>query len=177
MKIHLLRHFKVKDNTSSWLTSDGFNQWVEEYDKLPLVIKNITLPEEINLIISSTLSRAKRTVKELPLPLIETIYTDSLREVGSRVFFKTEIKLQKYIWFTMGSFFWYFNLLDGENRVDSEKRAKDLVCQIRAFKKESILIVSHGFFMKVLAKELKKENFLGEIDFRPKNGKIYTFSL
>jgi broad specificity phosphatase PhoE len=173
MTIHLLRHFKVQDNTPSWLNSDEFNQWVDTYDILPIKVIEVKLPKNIDLILCSTLLRAKKTVKELPK--IEIIYTDKLVEVGSRVFFNTNIKLQKYIWFTMGTLFWYLNSLDGENRVDTIKRAKEVVEELKALKQENILIVSHGFFMKVLAKELKEEGFLGEIEFRPKNGKIYSF--
>lgn len=173
MKIHLLRHFKVQDTTDSWLNSDEFNAWVDTYDTLPLNVIDVDLPKEIELILCSTQSRAKRTAEQFST--IETIHTDKLVEVGSRVFFNTKIKLQKYIWFGMGTIFWYFNRLEGENRVDTKKRAKELVSYIKSFNKEHILIVSHGFFMKVIAEELRLEGFEGEIDLRPVNGKLYSF--
>jgi len=40
---------------------------------------------------------------------------------------------------------------------------------------ESIMIISHGFFMRILAQELRKRGFQGEMDSHPKNGKPYLF--
>ena len=175
MTIHLLRHFKVMDNTNSWLNPSEFNAWVKTYDTLPLKVIDVNLSDDIDGIYCSTLSRARRTVASLSTSQT-IIYTDQLVEVGSRVFFDTSLKLEKYIWFGMGSLLWYFNKLEGENKRDSKVRAKKLIDMLKSSKKENVLLVSHGFFMRVLAKELESNGFKGEIDFRPRNAKIYTFN-
>lgn len=41
--------------------------------------------------------------------------------------------------------------------------------------KESVLLVSHGLFIKVLIHELEKLGYKGDKDFRAKNGKLYKF--
>ena len=173
MNIYLLRHFKVQDNSNSWLNSEEFNCWVDTYDTLPLTEIEVELPETLDLILCSTLSRAKRTANSITNQ--EIIYSDKLIEVGSRVFFSTKFKLQKYIWFTMGSIMWQFNRLAGENRVDTLARANALLEEIKSYNKEHVLLISHGFFMKVFTDVLKEKGFSGTIEFRPKNAKLYHF--
>jgi len=174
MTIYLLRHFKVQDNGNLWLNSNEFNHWVDTYDTLPLKMMNLDLPKEIELIYCSTLSRAKRTREEF-LPEVETIYTDKLMEVGSQVFFDTKIRLYKYAWFAMGSIMWYFNKCGTENRIDTQRRAKELVEELKTLNKTDVLLISHGFFMKVLVEELIEQGFRGKIDSKPMNAKLYPF--
>ena len=175
MTVHLLRHFEVDDRSNGYLTVTEFRHWVEKYDTLPLHVQKIDLPSDIELILCSTLDRAKRTAQEFSS--IETEYIQSLIEVNPQLSCRLNIKLKKYLWFTLGTLFWYFNLLKEENRVDSKKRSKEVCQQLYHLEQQNILIISHGFFMKLLAQELIQNGFKGDMDLLPKNAKLYTFTL
>ena len=85
----------------------------------------------------------------------------------------TKLRFSKNFWLVMGRLLWLFNLTKRESRKDTVKRAKEFIDKLQNEGDKSVLVVSHGLFLKVLAKELKNSGFSGNVDFRIKSGKIY----
>ena len=173
MTLHLIRHFKVLNTIPIWITANEFNEWVDIYDQEPLKPLDVSLPEGVDLILCSTFSRARRSIEMITTK--EVVYLDSLVEVDPKVPWKSSFKLPKYLWFILGRVLWYRNRLEGENRVDSKERAREVLEYIKKSQRNNIFILTHGFFLKVLEKELLAQGFKGKIELKPKNGKIYTF--
>lgn len=167
--IYILRHFKVKDTTKQKLNSQEFSQWVEFYDNTPLEYKDVNLPK-VNKVFASIQNRAIKTVEYLKLEF-ET--TELLKEVEAVPFIDTQKKFSKNFWLVIDRILWFFNFKKKENRVDTVKRVHEFLEQVKD--ENSILVVSHGLFIKVLVYELEKLGYKGDKNFRAKNGKLYCF--
>ncbi|XOB63674.1 histidine phosphatase family protein [Campylobacterota bacterium DY0563] len=98
---------------------------------------------------------------------------DKMNEkVEAKPFFKTKLKFKKMFWLISARFFWYFNLTKYETKKDTINRAKALIESIDKEDKD-ILIISHGLFLKILEKELKKIGFKSTLGLGVKNSTIY----
>ena len=168
-KIHLLRHFRVKDQVKGFMNADAFLAWVEEYDSMELEYRNIDLPDKIDKVFVSSRQRALKSAKYL---LLESETSDLLVEVDAQTFISGKIKLPKKLWLFVDRLRWYFNLRSVENRSDTIRRARDFIEEIKDM--EDVLVISHGLFMHVLIAELKKEGFEGSVDKKIKNARVYT---
>ncbi|GAB6988766.1 histidine phosphatase family protein [Paenibacillus pini] len=177
MIIGLVRHFKVTYKPiSTWMNSEEFNQWIEEYNK-----SGVSPPEstghgvEWNMCLSSDLSRATVTAEMLHKGQI--IKTDQLREIAMRSVTSTQIKLHYYMWLFIIRIAWLVShKSQDETKAETILRAKQVVDQIEENDKGSnILVVSHGAFMRVLYQELIRRGYKGRGFAKPKNGKLYTF--
>ncbi len=176
MKIGLIRHFKVDAPFyNKPLNSIEFANSQLVYHKSPV----ITQPVNLNGIgwkkcYCSTIQRAKRTADNIYNG--EIIYTEKLVEVELSPVFDTSKKLPFNIWVILGRLAWLFGHHSQiESKTDTIKRCKDLMNLLNADEAESILIVSHGFFMHEFAKHLKKNGFKGKIDYAPLNATLYLF--
>lgn len=167
--IYLLRHFKVKDSSKKWLNSQEFNAWVKDYDNFDIEYIDIDIPKDIDNIYVSSQNRAVKTAKYLKLSYYES---DLLVEVGVQAFVDTKCRFPTWFWLFMGRLLWYCNLTPYENRDLTLKRVDKFLKNIDLDK--NILIITHGFFMKLLVKQLKKSGFDGTISINPKNGTIYN---
>ena len=173
MTLYLMRHFYVTANIPTWVTPKEFNSWIDTYDASPINPFEVTLPQKIDLFLCSPSSRTRRSMEQVTSK--EVVYLDTLVEVDPKLECNISLKLPKYLWFFISRWRWHRNNLKGETRIKSEARTKALVKYLRKSNKQNIFILSHGFFFKVLEKELLAQGFKGKIDFLPKNGKIYTF--
>ncbi len=73
---------------------------------------------------------------------------------------------------------WFFDhKAQNENRTQTMKRIADFLELLlsRHRKGQRILIVSHGFLMQYLEKELVRKGFRGQVPVRPRGGVIYPF--
>ena len=168
-KIHLLRHFRVKDQAKDFMNADEFLVWVEQYDNLELEYREIDLPFKIDKVFVSSRQRALNSAAYLTL---ESEVSDLLVEVDAQTFISGKIKLPKKLWLFVDRLRWYFNLRRVENRSYTIRRARDFIEMIKDT--EDVLVISHGLFMHVLIEELKKEGFEGSVDKKIKNATVYT---
>lgn len=173
-KIYLLRHFKVIDGCDKRVfNSHEIDVWVDRYDTFDLDFFGVELPH-IDEVFTSELSRAKRSAQYLNLTYKST---DLLNEVSAKAFIDTKFKFPKMLWLLIGRMYWSFGWVKrSEKREETYERAKEVVDLLLKSNSKSIMTISHGFFMHIIAKELKKRGFNGIIDNHPKNGKIYMFS-
>jgi broad specificity phosphatase PhoE len=168
--IYLMRHFRVNDQQTNWLNSHAFDQWVDAYDRFPLVYKQIDLPK-VDAVYVSTQKRAIKTAEFLEL---EAIPSEDLIEVEAKAFFKTNLKLPKSFWLMIGRLLWYGNVTKHESRNQTIERARRMIQQLQDADSQSTLLISHGLFLKVLIGEFKKQGYSGHMDKVPKNGKVYA---
>ena len=148
--IYILRHFRVKDSINKKLDSKGFVDWVKEYDNSLLEYIDLELPK-VDKIYSSTQNRAIKTAEYLKLDFEEC---DLLKEVEAAPFINTKFKFSKNFWIVMDRLFWFFNLSHKEPKRATLERVDKFLEIIKDQK--SVLIVSHGLFIKVLVYRLKK---------------------
>ena len=176
MKIGLVRHFKVvRTNTLKILNSTQFDEQMDSYDNSPVKANDIILnSNEWGICYASTLIRANETAKMIYHE--EIISTDLIIEVHLSSFMKTNIPFPSTVWHVGGRISWLFS---GKSQVEdisgTKQRIDDFMKIIEESGHKNILVVSHGFFLKVFAHKLKKQGFVGSIDFSPKNGKLYLF--
>jgi len=174
MKIGLVRHFKViSPHGKKKLSSVEFNEHMSGYDIYPVKPNGIIIDSnEWDVCYASTLSRAQTTAKTIYDGEIAT--TPLIIEVPLSAFMKTNIRLHYMIWQIVGRIAWLFSLRSQpEGRAQTLSRIDEFISQIEKSEHQNILIISHGFFMKVFVRELKKHDFKGNLDFSPKNGKLY----
>lgn len=166
--IYLLRHFKVKDTQLSNLNSDEFTSWVRNYDFYELEYKNIELPKIDKAYVSSQ-NRAIKTANYLKLDYEES---NLLVEVEAFSFVNTKLRFPKWFWLILSRTLWFFNLIQFETKKQTVKRVEKFLSKIEKEEK-TILIISHGLFLKLLINQLKKRDFKSNNDVSLKNGKLY----
>ena len=168
-RIHLLRHFRVKDQAKGFMNTEEFLAWVEQYDNMELEYNEVALPAKIDKVFVSGQQRALKSAIFLEL---EYERSDLLVEVDAQAFISGKIKLPKKLWLFIDRLRWYLNVRKVEKRSDTTQRARSFIQKIK--ETDDVLIISHGLFMHVLIAELKKEGFEGSVDKKIKNAMIYT---
>lgn len=179
MKIGLIRHFKVNYQKKFFMTSKEFKEWEENYNTSGVIRNDVELMGiKWDRCYSSTLIRAIITAKHVYSN--EIFQNDLIRETIIDPIFKSDLKLPYWFWAVSGRIAWYFNHKSQEESKtitnDKARQFLDLL-QEEAEKEgaENILIVTHGFFMFSLQKELKRRGFTGKLIYRPKNGILYLY--
>ncbi|MFP4662722.1 MAG: histidine phosphatase family protein [Halanaerobiales bacterium] len=175
MKIGLMRHFKVLHSSKTFMNSAEFEEWIKHYDKAD--IKTADIPEsqvEWEICYSSNLPRAVRTA--------EAVYKDNiiqreiLREVPIAPVVSKSIVLPNKLWLTLGRLAYLFSHKSQPESIDeTRERAKRIISEISSLGESNVLVVSHGFLMRFLQKELVKNGFKGEKFTRAENGQLYLF--
>ena len=176
MKIVLVRHFKViSPHGKKRLNSQEFNERMDGYDIYPVKPNEVFVnSDEWDICYASTLSRAITTAKTIYKGNI--VETPLIIEVPLSSFINTNTRLHYMIWQIVGRIAWLFSFKSQkEIRSQTIARINEFIKLLENSEHENILIVSHGFFMKVFVNQLKKRGFEGKFDFSPKNGKLYLF--
>jgi len=176
MKIGLVRHFKVvRSNTLKKLNATKFNKQMNSYDNSAVRANEVNIcSHDWDICYASRLSRASETARTIYKG--EIISTDLIIEVPLSAFMKTNTSFPSMVWHIGGRIAWLFSSKSQEESISGTKqRINDFIKTIEESGHKNILVVSHGFFMKVFVRQLKKRGFVGSIDFAPKNGKLYLF--
>ncbi len=179
MKIGIIRHFKVNYHKNFFMNSKEFKEWEENYNRSDVIRKDIELMGiHWDKCYSSTLIRALVTAKHVYKE--DIVQNDLIRETIIDPIFKSNVRLPYWFWAISGRVAWYFNhKSQQENKKITKDKARQFVdLFLNEAKKEdteNILIVTHGFFMYSLQKELKKRGFKGKLVYSPKNGILYLY--
>ncbi|MDR3594125.1 histidine phosphatase family protein [Clostridium sp.] len=179
MRIGIIRHFKVDYKKNYFMTSKEFKKWEEIYNKSSVIKKDIELMGiNWDKCYSSSLIRALITAKHVYKDSI--VQNDLIRETIIDPIFKSNLKLPYWFWAVSGRIAWYFNhKSQQEIKSITREKAKKFVNLLLSEAKEegnnNILVVTHGFFMYSLQKELKKRGFVGKLKYSPKNGALYLY--
>lgn len=179
MRIGLIRHFKVNCHKKFFMTSKEFKEWEESYNKSNITRNEVELMNiKWDKCYSSTLMRAAETAQDVYNGKI--VQNDLIRETIIDPIFKSNLKLPYWFWAVSARLAWYFNhSSQEESKIITKKKAKEFVDllenEAKKEKSENILVVTHGFFMYTLQKELKKRGFIGKLIRTPKNGRLYLY--
>ncbi|WP_162356423.1 histidine phosphatase family protein [Metabacillus mangrovi] len=171
MKISLMRHYEVECPYPNRMYSAEFTSWCSDYDSAPLIPVHFEAQEgSWDACFSSDLPRAVRTAESVyGVP----VQTPLLREVPLSPFLAGGPRLPYHIWTVMGRLCW---LMSHPSQMESKHqtalRAGRWIEEAEGSGHEHILAVSHGFFIPVLAGELRKKGYSGRKPGKLKNGEI-----
>ncbi|HEY4552427.1 MAG TPA: histidine phosphatase family protein [Bacillaceae bacterium] len=175
MHITLVRHFRVDhDKPARFMSSEEFETWVNHYDGADIIQPEGLSMMDFEMCLSSDLPRARDTARELcSCPVTET---PLLREVPLVPFFRTAMKLPFPLWNAGGRLLWFFTQkFQPEPIKQTVRRAEDCIAMLESAGKNNILVVSHGFFLMVLAICLEKRGYTGKKTRRFKHGEMVFY--
>lgn len=158
MKIVVIRHGTVDYTWSWWCTSEEFDKECAEYDKAPVKYTAYNIPAiGADYVFISSLPRSRATAEELFDCSLRQ--TEWVGEVPLRSSFDTKIRLPLWFWNLSGRLQWLINSTrQPEGRLRTRARARkmvDLLCR----EGTDCAIVTHGFFMLTLLREMKHAGF------------------
>lgn len=176
MRVGLARHFLIPHRLSEAVDSEGFTKWIAWYDDVAAsALAAASSNGSWDLCYSSDLRRAHETATAIYEGPVER--TEILREVPFGPAFRSNAKIPLYIWQTLARIGWYLgHTAQPESRANTRKRVAeflDMVCARHP--EQSVLVVSHGFLMQLLARELRRRGFRGSVPMRPRGGETYVF--
>lgn len=158
MKITLIRHGKVNMRWKKWYTSKQFDEDCANYDDASIVPVDVKADSSTATVYISTLKRSRETAEQL-FGKKAFVETKLLNEVPLKSFCDCGIWLPLWIWNVGGRLQWLWqSKRQVEGQVATQKRAKKLIKKLLEENQDCVLI-SHGFFMRTLLKELKKQGF------------------
>jgi len=187
MEISLIRHGKSQLIKNDKITGLEFNKWVEKYDYLG-VIEESTYPsatlEKVataNIIITSDLKRAVESARLLN-PVTKIISDPLFREteLPSNSSQSFNVKLKPSIWAIVLRILWFSGFsYECESLKQAKFRANKASQQLVEYANEykSVVLVGHGFFNMLIAKELQKKGWKGTRKRDAKHWNCMTFSL
>jgi broad specificity phosphatase PhoE len=175
MKILLIRHLKVISKRAPFLTAKQFDDDRILYDKAEIEATQFKIKtEDYPVCYVSTVKRAVETAKMIYEG--KYILSEDLVEVRNAGVFLKMSSLPAFFRSLIGRLAWYFNYSKmPETRIQSEARAKIFVAEMLSLENKNTLIITHGFYMHCLKRELRKHGFRGKVSLFPKNGHPYVF--
>jgi len=187
MEISLIRHGKSLWTENKPITCQEFRNWVERYDSHGIFeersypLETLEKIAAAKMIITSNLKRSMESAKLLN-PNIQTISDTSFRETELPIPSATlwGLKLQASTWAVLLRCLWFIGYSKGcESLREAEKRAEKAAILLVNYAKEHhhVVLVGHGFFNMLIAKELKKMGWNGARRTSSKNWICTTYSL
>ena len=176
-KLYIVRHGKTDRNekkllqgmTDIELNEEGIDQAKSLRDKIDL--------NKIDICISSPLKRTKKTAELIVNDKLPIVYDDLLLERGFG-----DLEGQT-INFDLIASQWDYKLNDSSNNIESLqdclKRSKKFLDKInKEYENKTILIVSHGSFIKTLHFNILGYNEDTDfLSFNPQNATIYEYTV
>ena len=155
----IIRHAEVDFCWSRRCTSEMFDSECRKYDLSKIKNMNYSIPQTVyQKIYVSKLSRSKDTAKIL-FPNGEYFESRLINKVPLKSSFDTKMNMPIWFWNLTGRLQWFFNCRrQDEERIQTKKRAKEFVEMIRNDDVD-IIVVTHGFYMHTLLREMKKVRF------------------
>ena len=159
MEVVIIRHGKVLYNWTGWCTSDAFDKSNMEYDRAPIENKSYKVPDmDYRAVYISSLPRSRGTAVNI-FGGSDFRQTGWIDEVPLKSGFDTKVKLPLWFWNSLGRIQWFLNCpRQEEGRAGTKKRARRFVEKLCAEGVDSA-VVTHGFFMHTLLRELKRKDF------------------
>ena len=159
MKVIIIRHGKVAYRRSRCCSSEEFDRECAAYDQAPLSRAEYSAPKgEFRRIYVSTLPRSRETAR-LMFPRSDLQESELIHEVPCRSAFDSRIKLPLWLWFFLGRLQWAAgSAWQPEKRRDTVQRSRQFI-EILCRDGADCAVVTHGFFMHILLRELKKAGF------------------
>ncbi|WP_112179654.1 MULTISPECIES: phosphoglycerate mutase family protein [Paraliobacillus] len=172
MEISIIRHGKSQHTERHKLTCFEFKDWMRKYDSNGVFEKesypSITL-EKVNMANIVITSDLKRSIDSAAL------LTKTNENISYSLFRETElpacppllskIKLNPTIWAILLRVLWFSGYSkECESLKDANVRAEKATQKLieYATKHDSVVLIGHGFFNRLIAKELKDQGWEGK---------------
>ena len=174
MRLGLIRHFKVITNEKYFLNSEEFSSAMEKYDAAPVMKNGLVIEsDEWDICYCSTLPRAVSTAESIYNGKI--IKSELLIEVPISPFTTKNLKLPSFVWHIASRIAWYKSHGSQKESIHGTKgRIRKFYEILEKSGFSRVLIVSHGYFLRMFYEEMKKEGFVGQVDVNILNGKLYV---
>jgi broad specificity phosphatase PhoE len=176
MIVTLMRHYKVSHHWMATYNPKDFACALKEYDNGDVTDQHVQLPMSYEKVLISSLKRTYQTMKYVlgdgaheATPLLDEVqiapFTDRPRQFSVNLL---NLKARTQ---------WLFNnKRQPETRTMTIKRANDFIDRYLR-ENLSYLIIAHGFFLRILSREMKKRGFKGNTINFLKNGQYYSYTL
>ncbi len=182
MQIILLRHGKVNGPPISILSAENFSEWVYAYDNNEL--DSSSKPTEdarhivtnANAVVCSDLPRSIESAKILGVEDINLCHS-LFNEAGLPVAKWKYPKLSVRIWVIIFRIIWLFGYSkNSESFTETKVRASKASAKLIEIAEEhqSVVFIGHGIFNHFVAKELKKQGWIGP---RSSSKKHWNYSI
>jgi len=168
--IRLIRHFPVNYSFNKIISGDEIARALIDYDdptllRIPDPVPRYSFP---GALYSSDLNRARITAEMIfgKAP----IQDQRLREFVFEPIIDPTIKLPEWIWGILGRYF------ASKQKNESFKKP---ICEFLSdilSQSEDCTIVSHGYVMYVIRRELIRRGFKGKRFLTPRHGTVYTYT-
>lgn len=159
MKVVIIRHAEVDLCWNRQSTSEVFDADCRRYDSASIKELMYKIPLiEYQRIYISELSRSRDTA-EILFPNCDYIVSKLINEVPLKSSFDTAKKMPLWFWNTSGRIQWFMNSdrqIEGHSKT--VERARQFVAMI-SDEDADCAVVTHGFFMHTLLREIKKAGF------------------
>jgi broad specificity phosphatase PhoE len=173
MKIVLIRHFKVGFKWKMFYNSAEYEVDCGGYNSSPVIKSKVNISSADRLI-TSTMNRALETSKHI-FNRDPDLSDNSLCEVPIKPFTKTRIPLPKLAWDVIGRVQWRLGIKkQPETYAQSRLRVRSFL-ETLIRKGENVVIVCHGWIIKLLIRELREHGFKGPNPVFVRNGVPYEF--
>lgn len=168
----MIRHGKPQITENQRITLSDFKKWVEKYDHTGVFeesfypAKTLEKIQAANIVITSNLKRSIESAKLLNPnldPTMDPLFRETEFPAPSKPL--RSIKLKPCIWIVLLNLLWISGYSNGcESFCDARKRAKKAAKLLvdYAEKCNSVVLVGHGFFNLLIARELKKMGWKGK---------------
>ncbi|MEI2400239.1 histidine phosphatase family protein [Paenibacillus phytohabitans] len=186
MSLGLVRHFRVQHKPErTWLTGEQFNLWIQGYETAPIQQPgHKSNMQKWDICLCSDQARAVHTASYFDAQ--EFVYTEQLREIGIAALQLGELKLSGLrlplsCWLVLARLSWTAGHPSQPESKAAVLQRAHMVIDSLAAKAEAaapegrVLIVSHGAFMKVLDRELRRRGYKAERMFFPRNGQLFLY--
>ena len=177
MEITLLRHGKALMPNLNKISAASFSHWVEAYNAADLCPTSIPSSSTLNhakqshAVICSQLPRSIQSAKALDIKNITLIDTQ-FNEAGIPNANWRSLKLSPMIWAIIFRLLWLFGYSkNSESFTEAKQRASTSARTLISMAKEhkNVLLIGHGIYNKLLAKELRKLGWSGPANPGSKN--------
>jgi broad specificity phosphatase PhoE len=187
MEISLIRHGKSKFIENNLITCKEFKNWVEKYDYNGVFEENSYPSETLekiataNIIITSDLKRSIESAKLLN-PNVKAVSVPLFREteLPTPLTKLWGIKLNPSVWAVMLRCLWFSGYSSGceslSNAKDRSEKASKLLVEY-AKEHNTVVLVGHGLFNMLIAKELQKMGWKGKRKINSNHWVCTTYSL
>ena len=173
MKIVLIRHFKVGFKWKFFYNSSEYEVDCGGYNTSPVVLSNVDIKSDDRLI-TSTMSRAMETSRHI-FNREPDLSDSNLCEVPIKPFMKTKIPFPKLIWDVIGRLQLRLGIdKQPESYAQSRVRVKKFL-EALMDNGQNVVIVCHGWIIKLIISELKAHGFSGPSPIFIKNGHPYEY--
>ena len=157
MKLLLIRHGRSSMEWEKRYTPAEYNDACEQYDKAGILPAGH--PQETGdyeRIYVSTLTRAIQTAEQMfpSAPPSMIVQTHLLDEVPMTAFTDTDRSYPRWVYDVMGRIQWREGKRQKETREETRRRADELI-RLLEEKNENAILISHGFFLRVLIGQIK----------------------